>query len=129
MGLADIYHDYEQSAEHAFIDTITCGPMLQKEYRAIARQDRIAEVYLTSSWRFFVTAEKFMGLAPSNARHDDLIVILMGASVPVIVRPVQGYARTVYELVGPCYLRGYMYGRAIADAARGHKKAAHIYMV
>ena len=85
MNFEDTYTNTTQTVEEAFADTITCRPALQKEDRAVARQDRMGEVYLSGEWKFFVTLGKLMGLAPSNARRDDLINVLMGASVPFIL--------------------------------------------
>ncbi|OCK78086.1 HET-domain-containing protein [Lepidopterella palustris CBS 459.81] len=61
--------------------------------------------------RFLMTAGGLFGLAPPQALPGDIIVILLGAPVPQVLRKHDGY----YELVGECYVHGVMGGEALAD--------------
>lgn len=69
---------------------------------------------------FFNTPDGLIALCPPSARHGDLIVVLQGGRVPSILRQ-QGGPRTAskdtirFELIGECYLLGYMEGRAIRE--------------
>ncbi|KAH8600092.1 heterokaryon incompatibility protein-domain-containing protein [Bisporella sp. PMI_857] len=70
--------------------------------------------------KFFQTRERSLfGLAPSQARHGDIVCILSGCSVPVVLRkyqyrPISGSVLRApeYEFVGECYVHGLMDGEA-----------------
>ena len=67
--------------------------------------------------RLFRTAEGLLGLGPKSVRPDDHIVVLPGARVPFVLRPVRPPAeectRACYEMVGEAYLHGIMQGEAL----------------
>jgi Heterokaryon incompatibility protein (HET) len=72
---------------------------------------------------FFLTQEReLLGLCPFSAQPGDLIVILHGGPVPYVLREQQigidseshNQSRR-YELIGECYLEGYMYGAGIKE--------------
>ncbi|KAL5312957.1 hypothetical protein ACEPPN_019383 [Leptodophora sp. 'Broadleaf-Isolate-01'] len=72
---------------------------------------------LTSDRRgevFFQTAEGYIGTAPVGvgAEIGDIISVLVGGSVPFILRPVPEEPDR-YQLVGPCFLQGVMFGEGI----------------
>lgn len=50
-----------------------------------------------------------MGWAPKQARPGDQIAIMLGNETPTLIRPVPAEAEQ-YEVVGPCYLQGFMFG-------------------
>jgi hypothetical protein len=56
-----------------------------------------------------------LGLCPESYRDGDIVAILLGCSVPVLLRPQEGY----YTLVGDVYLYGYMYGKGIDELDGG----------
>lgn len=60
----------------------------------------------------FILTEKSMGLGPETCREGDLVCVLMGCSVPVILRPVVGSEGT-YNFVGEAYVHGLMDGEAV----------------
>ena len=62
--------------------------------------------------RLFVTEAGRVGLAPDAARSGDVVVVLRGASVPFLLRPVDGEQ---YQLVGQAYVDEIMYGEAVKD--------------
>lgn len=64
--------------------------------------------------RLFTTRKGNVGMGPSQAKKDDLVVVLFGCSVPVVLRPVSDLDNT-YEFVGECYLDGYMNGEGIRE--------------
>jgi hypothetical protein len=56
------------------------------------------------------------GLVPREAEPEDLIVILYGAKLPFVLRPVQSEVDVdskELEVVGPCWSPPYMFGRVI----------------
>ncbi|MCJ1254925.1 hypothetical protein MMC24_002741 [Lignoscripta atroalba] len=54
-----------------------------------------------------VMSQGFLGVLPSDARVDDIIVIFFGGRVPFVLRPLDDGE---FELVGPCYIHGIMDG-------------------
>jgi hypothetical protein len=50
-----------------------------------------------------------MGLAPESAKDGDLVCVILGASVPFILRERNN---NVFQLVGEPYVHGYMDGEA-----------------
>ncbi|KAI8631893.1 heterokaryon incompatibility protein-domain-containing protein [Xylariaceae sp. FL1651] len=68
---------------------------------------------------FFVSPSGYHGLCPWTAREDDIVVLLDGANVPYLLRPVgqttieHGGNNRIgeeFELVGECFVQGIMYG-------------------
>ena len=67
------------------------------------------------------------GLGPSDASPGDLACILLGCSVPVILREVSMFGSSVaYELVGETYMHGFMDGEAIIDAEREDGQKSYV---
>jgi hypothetical protein len=64
--------------------------------------------------RLIVTAKQsFLGLAPPEAKENDLIFILFGCSVPVVLRPKYESGDDCYTFIGECYINGVMNGEAL----------------
>lgn len=61
-----------------------------------------------------------LGLAPANAQDGDHVCVLLGCSVPVLLRPLKSRIGPVYELIGECFLFGFMDGEAVTG--EGAKK-------
>ncbi|OAG00709.1 HET-domain-containing protein [Paraphaeosphaeria sporulosa] len=57
--------------------------------------------------RPFLSRMGYVGMAPSWAEPGDMIVVLLGASVPFIVRPLR---ENRYKFLGECYCDGIMDG-------------------
>jgi hypothetical protein len=51
-----------------------------------------------------------LGLGPEGMRADDVVVVLHGASVPFVLRPVEN---GLWRLVGECYLYDVNEGRVV----------------
>jgi hypothetical protein len=66
--------------------------------------------------RLVVTAKGYFGLASKNAMQGDVVCILLGCTVPVILRPT---GDGTYWLVGESYIHGFMEGEAIAETGDG----------
>jgi hypothetical protein len=63
--------------------------------------------------RIFSTEDGYIGLAPSTALKGDLVCVLLGCSVPVVLREEGDH----YIFIGECYTHGIMDGEAIDGAA------------
>lgn len=64
------------------------------------------------SMRLIVTQQGYVGMAPRYAKKGDLICVLLGCHVPIALRRVSG---TTFEVVGECYMQGFMKGQALQD--------------
>jgi hypothetical protein len=60
-----------------------------------------------------VTEKRLFGLAPDSAKMKDLICILLGCSVPVILREHRVSSDHYFELIGEAYISGIMDGEAL----------------
>ncbi len=60
-----------------------------------------------------VTQKRLFGLAPDSAKTKDLICILLGCSVPVILREHKVSSDHYFELIGEAYISGMMDGEAL----------------
>ena len=67
---------------------------------------------VTRTRRFFVTADRYMGLAPSVAREGDRVAVIYGCSTPFLIRESSDFEAR-WRLVGECYVYGLMDGEAI----------------
>lgn len=61
-----------------------------------------------SNLRLFTSEEGYMGMAPPEARAGDIVTMFLGLKCAMVLRP-RGQA---YEVVGPCYIHGFMEGEA-----------------
>jgi hypothetical protein len=68
------------------------------------------------SRRFFrCTGEtEMVGFGPRTTMEGDIVCILFGCSVPVILRVVREDGHETHQLIGECYVHGYMEGEAFA---------------
>ncbi|GAB1315425.1 hypothetical protein MFIFM68171_05635 [Madurella fahalii] len=62
---------------------------------------------------FCITEDGRMGMGSGSMTPGDVIVVPLGCSTPVILRPEGG--RGEYRFVGDVYLDGYMYGKAVEE--------------
>lgn len=63
--------------------------------------------------RLITTLKGNVGMGWREVRIGDMICILFGCNVPVVIRP---RLKGTYQLVGECYLEGYMNGEILAEA-------------
>jgi len=73
-------------------------------------------VDLLADRKLLVTKEGYFGLAPTLTQVGDIVVILLGCSMPVILRP---HTDNAYRLVGGCYIDGMMDGEAMQKLSAG----------
>ena len=58
---------------------------------------------------FFTTVDGYIGLAPMATKPGDQVCVLLGCQTPLVLRPWEG---GYYEVVGDCYIDGFMEGAA-----------------
>lgn len=75
-----------------------------------------------------VVTKTTIGMAPLATMQGDLICILMGCSVPVILRTVPSFPR-LYRFVGEAYIHGMMDGEAIEILRKGEFELCDFTMV
>ena len=68
---------------------------------------------VTRTRRFLVTEDRYMGLAPSEAREGDRVAVVYGCSTPVLLRGIGDDPVANWLLVGECYVHGLMDGEAV----------------
>lgn len=61
---------------------------------------------------------KSLALVPAETERHDIICILLGCSVPVVLRRIEGAVtvhdeQPLYKLIGECYMHGMMDGEAL----------------
>ena len=142
-GLRDVYPSTMEGKPDvplnmALLQTLACGASPvgvtmgdrdigfgDAEVRKTFFMDRYMEVTQFRRWRFFITPNKIMGVAPVAARSDDTLCLLVGGTVPFILRRVseEGTEQKEYKLIGPAYLHGYMSGQAIVEIFKGKRGA------
>jgi hypothetical protein len=65
--------------------------------------------------RFFISHNKYMGLAPADSEEEDLICVLFGCPLPVVLRKAGDH----YIYIGEAYFHWWMVGKAIALFEQG----------
>jgi hypothetical protein len=58
----------------------------------------------------FTTRNGFLGVGPLGAKTGDVVVVLFGADVPFVLRPVSAG----YKLLGECYVHSIMHGEVLS---------------
>lgn len=84
----------------------------------------------TTKWmarRLMVTNGRHLGMVPCRARKGDQVWILLGCSIPLILRKCE--TREGYQVIGECYLHGYMNGEIQKEVENGIRKVAEICLL
>ena len=68
----------------------------------------IKAMNIVVSERTFAVTEYSLGFVPESAQEGDVVCILLGCSVPIILRPIS--TNPGYTFVGECYIHGLMEG-------------------
>ncbi|KAI9772823.1 MAG: hypothetical protein M1840_008705 [Geoglossum simile] len=66
--------------------------------------------HITVRRRIITTGRGYVGMASETVQKDDIICVLLGCSVPVVLRQVD---KDSFEYVGECYVHGVMEGEAM----------------
>lgn len=86
-------------------------------------KENVWQIEYFGFWRFFfVEDQKIKGMVPAKTVPGDRLLFFFGSKVPFVARR----KGTGYELVGPCYVYGYMYGR-IMDEYHRRKFGQEVY--
>ncbi|KAM0800502.1 heterokaryon incompatibility protein-domain-containing protein, partial [Usnea florida] len=92
------------------------------EWRKSGRQTPMAWAgYMTSAQRacygrsLFFTSKGLLGLGPEEARPTDVVAVLLGCSVPMLLRKVESR----YQVLGEAYVHGIMEGEAMEELRGG----------
>ncbi|KAI1409745.1 heterokaryon incompatibility protein-domain-containing protein [Hypoxylon sp. FL1857] len=73
--------------------------------------------------KFFLTTRGFIGIGPASMKPDDLIVIILGLTVPFVVRRTEDQDSQKYILIGECYVDGIMDGELVRAQQEAGKEA------
>lgn len=68
--------------------------------------------------RLMTTSKGYIGLTSDVTRSGDVVCVLLGCSMPMILRPVGNR----YTVIGECYVHGLMDGEAMGMLERGDLK-------
>ena len=96
------------SDEEPFLDDEKQGFLIPSYYNRAMEQS-------VSNRRLMISSKGYIGLAPHESQHDDIICILFGCSVPIVLRKVDEH----YVYIGECYVHGIMDGQAIDQMRKG----------
>ncbi|KAF8854534.1 hypothetical protein BDZ45DRAFT_716142 [Acephala macrosclerotiorum] len=106
------HHPTMDEAKEAFLAAMwsggNCDAIRNPKFRPYLEEtmsDRRGEV-------FFQTVEGYIGTSPGGVQIGDIITVLVGGVVPFVLRPVTDY-QGCYQVVGPCYIPGVMFGEAL----------------
>lgn len=103
---------YKRALEHALAECRTGDVRLQNMINESERTSSVIKEFLkrvqTVVWnrRFIITDKGSFGLVPAKSERSDVIMVLYGASVPVVIRKLG----VSYWIIGECYIHGAMDG-------------------
>lgn len=66
--------------------------------------------FMLSDQRKLATTNTSLGLVPGESKPGDRIAILIGCSVPVVIREFIAGGKRAWRLIGECYIQGLMEG-------------------
>lgn len=84
----------------------------RKDYSGLLRRFHTTTGADAWDMRLAVTLQGYVGMAPRAARKGDLICVVLGYSVPAVLRRRDD---STFEFVGECYMQGFMEGQALQD--------------
>ncbi|KAK0656997.1 heterokaryon incompatibility protein-domain-containing protein [Cercophora newfieldiana] len=74
---------------------------------------RLRDTSWTMGMRLMVTNSGLVGMAPRDAKKGDIVCVLFGCSIPLVLRSVPGREWEAYQLVGECFMAGFMNGEIL----------------
>ena len=83
-------------------------------------EDSLVEIAASNvgNSRLFTTHKGLVGLGPLSSRPEDQVCVLVGCSVPLILRPHENS----FKVIGACYTHGLMEGEAFEMLGDGNVK-------
>ncbi|KAI1768173.1 HET-domain-containing protein [Hypoxylon sp. FL1150] len=112
-GLAASSEFIDQALEHVVKGSTDAIPPIDLSYGQTAFNERFREDAMNR--RFYATQNGYIGLGPSEAKSGDLVVVLLGNTLPLILRKEDDH----YLVVGETYTHGIMNGEIAADLDNG----------
>jgi hypothetical protein len=100
----------------------------KEEDRQIAAEQLLLYMRtFTGKYCFTITQGGFSAKVPPSAKEGDVILVLFGASAPLVARVIAGQRDgdafpERYRLIGPAYVHGFMDGEAIGMLDKGLSK-------
>lgn len=110
---------YQRASEHAIAARTRTGDIEVKTLigpnKASVMVEFLKRVQSVVWNRKFLKSRtrELLGLASWRGEKNDMICILMGCSVPVLLRKRETGNNTYFELIGECYVHGIMDGQAM----------------
>ena len=101
-SFGDLYHAFMRIFEPASEGKSSARPKTFPFFTAVE--------LLAGGKRFCVTKDGYVGLIPLRARRGDVICVLLGATVPFVIRKK---SNGNFLLIGECYIHGLMDGEAL----------------
>lgn len=80
---------------------------------------RARDTVSNKGMKLMVTHTGLLGMAPRNARKGDIVCVLLGCNIPLLLREAPG--RKTYQLVGECFVDGYMNGEILKEVDDGSR--------
>ena len=68
--------------------------------------------------RYIISETRLQGIGPEFCECNDIIVVPLGCSTPVILRK----KRQGYSYVGEAFVNEYMYGKAVNEVNSGRRR-------
>lgn len=108
LGTENATRDFEVDV----IGTFGMGKS-QAWYERALKEDQFLRrwILVNEGRRMAITHDGQLALVPEHAEVDDIICVLLGCSVPVVLRRVQDH----YVFIGECFVAGIMQGELVAD--------------
>jgi hypothetical protein len=66
-------------------------------------------------------------MVPCRARKGDQVWVLLGCSIPLVLRPWEH--KDEFQVIGECYLHGYMNGEVQEEIRSGKVKVEDIHLL
>jgi hypothetical protein len=83
----------------------------------------------TTDWmmrRLMTTDKGHIGMVPSRARKGDQVWVLLGCSIPLILRKWEN--KHGFQVIGECYLHGDMNGEVQEEIKSGKLNVEEIHL-
>ncbi len=126
LGLGDRYTFTNERYPLAMFKTLTANLVKNKsEIPAKLSDYKLAvAVRFLKGRLLFVTEQGYVGIGYPHILVGDLVCILLGASVPHVLR--ERRHRNEYHIIGDCYVHGIMYGEAMQGVTKDAFEDFHL---
>lgn len=101
------------------------GPTWYERYCSLQERTVPEEPVMLPGWRFGIGKSGILCMLPPAAEEGDLMVVLFGAKLPYLLRPLE-QGGDAYRLVGEAYLHGYMDGQILLQVAKSFQEGDRV---